>query len=148
MSVLHLLKAKNVITGQPCSTWAKAPRPDSDDRISSQPREGEEPGLSEDAGSSGSNGPNGGGLEEGQDTLSFARPMRKRTREECYEIIPPDHSAWWEDSQCFADCQCWFCEIVNGLVPDIPKKTSKAPKRDQECLVVVDSEPETGSGNA
>eukprot|EP00435_Cladocopium_sp_Y103_P061586 s902_g23.t1 len=55
--------------------------------------------------------------------------MRKRTMEECYAIIPADHPRWMEDSQCFQDCDCWFCEITEGMVPVDNAHESSASSR-------------------
>ena len=56
-------------------------------------------------------------LDPGQTTLSFIPKRRKRTLEEIYRLIPTDHPRWL-DTQCFAECTCWFCEINEGLVTD------------------------------
>ena len=59
------------------------------------------------------------GVDGRQSTLPFGPPkMRKHAMEECYSIIPADHPRWVEDSQCFQGCDCWFCEITEGMVPD------------------------------
>ena len=54
------------------------------------------------------------------DFMPKPKKFRKRTVAECYEIIPPDHPAWWiQDSQCLEGCDCLVCEVTNTLIEDV-----------------------------
>lgn len=58
------------------------------------------------------------GQQNGQLTLSFAPPPKKPkpTYAELVARLGPDHDLFRLETQCFPDCDCYFCQLREGLI--------------------------------
>lgn len=86
--------------------------------------------------------------EQGQRVLFFL-PKRKRlrTQEELYKIFPPNDPVWARDSQCFENCWCWVCKIMNGKVIDNDDHAYKNSSDDDVIVVYGDTDPSSSGLN-
>lgn len=59
-----------------------------------------------------------GSLDKGQQTLPFGPPPKRKkpTYEELVERLGPDHDLFKLETQCFPNCDCYFCQLTEGLI--------------------------------